>query len=120
MSLQPAGLHPDLVRRPKVDSQRGGAATDIDAERLPQKRLLNNPLAQIAGKEALNDEDVVFSAQARRQVLLLQHSKAANDFADLRDKIQNRRSILLVMLLVLMNLAVNNFGLNNSCRTLPL
>ena len=42
---------PDLVRRSIVDLERARAATNIDAKRLPRKRLLKDALAEIAGKE---------------------------------------------------------------------
>jgi hypothetical protein len=45
------GVHSDLVRRPVVDSQRPGTATDIDAESLPGKGLLEDPLAEVACEE---------------------------------------------------------------------
>jgi hypothetical protein len=45
------GLHADLVGRPVVDPQGPGAPPDIDAQRLPGKGLLEDPLAQVAGEE---------------------------------------------------------------------
>jgi hypothetical protein len=39
------------VRGPVVDAQGKGPATHIDAERPPRKRLLEDPLPEIAGKE---------------------------------------------------------------------
>ena len=39
------------MRGPVVDAQRIGPAADIDAERPPRKRLLEDPLSEIAGEE---------------------------------------------------------------------
>jgi hypothetical protein len=44
-------LNSDLVRGSVVDAERVGAATNIDAERSPRERLLENSLAEIASKE---------------------------------------------------------------------
>jgi len=39
------------VRDPVVDAQGVGPAAHIDAERAPRKRLLEDPLSEIAGEE---------------------------------------------------------------------
>ena len=48
---QAVGLLPDLVRGAVVDAQRARAAADVDAERLPGERLLEDALAEVAGEE---------------------------------------------------------------------
>ena len=48
---QPVGLRSDLVRGAVVDAQRRRAPADVDAERLPRERLLEDPLAEVAGEE---------------------------------------------------------------------
>ena len=44
-------LRADLVRGAIVDAQSARAAANIDAERLPRERLLEDALAEVAGKE---------------------------------------------------------------------
>src|SRR2546426_10822601 len=39
------------MRRPVVDSQRPRPAPDVDTERLPRERKLEDPLPEIAGEE---------------------------------------------------------------------
>jgi hypothetical protein len=39
------------VRSPVIDPQRRGPAADVDAKRLPRKRLLEDALAEVAGEE---------------------------------------------------------------------
>ena len=46
---------------PVVDVQRPGAPTNIDAERLPGKRLLKNPLSEIAREK----QSIRFSCSKR-------------------------------------------------------
>ena len=48
---QEVGLRSDLVRGTVVDPQRAGTAANVNAERLPGERLLEDPLAQVAGEE---------------------------------------------------------------------
>src|SRR5579883_1334752 len=44
-------MQPYLVRGPVVDTQGEGSPAHVEAERLPGERLLENALAEIAGKE---------------------------------------------------------------------
>src|SRR2546427_11743889 len=39
------------MRRPVVDSQRPRPAPDVDTERLPRERELEDPLPEVAGEE---------------------------------------------------------------------
>ena len=48
---QAVGLRADLVRGAVVDAQGARAAADVDAERLPGERLLEDALAEVAGEE---------------------------------------------------------------------
>ena len=48
---QPVGLAADLVGGPVVDAQRARATADVDAERLPRERLLEDALPEVAGEE---------------------------------------------------------------------
>ncbi len=48
---QPVGVGADLVGGAIVDAQRLRLPPDVDAQRLPRERLLENALAKITGKE---------------------------------------------------------------------
>jgi len=56
-------LHSDLVQRPVVDSQQGRTPSNIDTERFPGKRLLKDPLPQVASEE----EDIRAFRQESRE-----------------------------------------------------
>jgi hypothetical protein len=51
LGKEPVGSLPDLVRRSIVDLERARTPTNLNAERLPRKRLLKDALAKITSKE---------------------------------------------------------------------
>ena len=48
---QPVRMGANLVRRPVADPERPRPAADVDAERLPRERLLEDPLSEVAREE---------------------------------------------------------------------
>ena len=89
---QSVGLAADLVGRAVVDSQRAGTAPDIDAERAPGERCLEDALAEVAGKE----QAVGFTASQRGEEAELRHVDvlALVDDDEIERSLATRRGLL--------------------------
>src|SRR5437762_1422614 len=77
-------MHPDLVRRPIVNSKRARPAPYVDAERRPRKWLLKYPLPEIARKE----KSVAAASCKRREKAQMGYAEILS-FID-HDKVKGR------------------------------